>query len=254
MIRIFIIDDHQEDIDELKLLLLNYANIEIVGEAIDPILGIREIIYKKPDLVFLNVEMPSMNGFEILNELIKLPIECPKVVFITPFDNYAIEALHSNAVDYLLKPVDADDLSVAIQRYISIQKNGRKIDEIKTLIHKFHKNNRVLLPSITGFKHIKLKDVLYFVKDYSSPNHVQVYYDQDNCEVIAGCCSLKRILELLPSDDFLQVDRQTIINLDYLSDIEVKSRKCFLVKNDKQFEISISRGRLRNFMQDVFVK
>ncbi|WP_321281746.1 LytTR family DNA-binding domain-containing protein [Marinifilum fragile] len=254
MIRTIIVDDHQLFIDDLKILLSEYKDIEIIGEATESNNGIKKIICHKPDLVFLSIEMSNLSGFDIFSELLKNYFDHPKIVFTTKGKEYLIEALHYNAVDCIIKPINAEKLDMAIQRYINMQKNDSKIDEIKTLIHKVHKNSRVLLPSITGFKHIKLSNVLYFKKNVSSPEHVQIYYDGNRHEIIAGCCTLKRILELLPSDDFLQVDRQTIINLDYLSDIEVKTRKCILLKNGKRFEVSISRGRLKDFMKEMSIK
>nr|WP_319398141.1 response regulator transcription factor [uncultured Carboxylicivirga sp.] len=242
-----IIDDYNEAIENLKDLLASFNDIEIKGIANNVEEGIQLIMKEKPHLLFLDVEMPGKSGFDLINELLQAHIQCPKIIFTTAFGHYAIDALRNNAIDYLLKPVNAYDLSMAIQRFrntFSIPKNNSKLESVSRI---FSKSKRVLLPTITGLKQIALSNVLFFQKINNTTEQVKVYYTTTQYDTIPGNKSLKEIIDLLPKEDFYQIDRCTVINLDYLTDIETKSRKCILKKCNEEITLTISRGRLKEF-------
>ena len=111
-LRTIIIDDERLAREELKLLLKDYHEIDIIDEAKNGEESIEKIKALKPDLIFLDISMPEMNGFEILKQL----EEIPKVIFVTAFDEYAIKAFEVNALDYVMKPVDPARLDESIQK------------------------------------------------------------------------------------------------------------------------------------------
>ena len=111
-LRTIIIDDERLAREELKLLLKDYHEIDIIDEAKNGEEAIEKIKTLKPDLIFLDISMPEMNGFEMLKQL----EEIPKVIFVTAFDEYAIKAFEVNALDYVMKPVDPARLDESIQK------------------------------------------------------------------------------------------------------------------------------------------
>ncbi|MFN5912535.1 MAG: LytR/AlgR family response regulator transcription factor, partial [Bacteroidota bacterium] len=113
--RTLIIDDERLGREELKLLLKDFLEVEIVDEAKNGEEGIRKIKELKPDLVFLDISMPGMTGFEMLRKL----EEIPRVIFVTAYDEFALKAFDVNALDYILKPVDPERLKDAIQKLTS---------------------------------------------------------------------------------------------------------------------------------------
>ncbi|MCK4235678.1 MAG: response regulator transcription factor, partial [Candidatus Krumholzibacteria bacterium] len=115
MIRVVIVDDEDLARDEMRFLLGEEKDIEIVGEAAGGEEAVRLILEKKPDLVFLDIQMPVMDGFQVVSALLRSG-EVPLIVFATAYDQYAIKAFEVNALDYLLKPIGKDRLSGALER------------------------------------------------------------------------------------------------------------------------------------------
>ena len=245
-IKTLIVDDYLEAIDNLKKLLFSFNEVEIIGEALNVKEALYHILTTPPDLIFLDVEMPGQTGFDLINELIKAGIQLPKVIFTTAHGHYAIEALRNNAVDFLPKPIDSLELTMAIQRFKKAHNHDVEKQKLEALANSNSKK-RILLPTITGLKQIPLGNVLYFQKENDATENVKIYYSAYNIETIPGNLSLKNVIDMLPEEDFFQIDRRTVINLDYLTDIETKTRKCILNKCDEVLELSISRGRLKEF-------
>ena len=131
-IRSLIVDDEKFSRVSLKKLLKPYSQIEIVDEAADGLQAIEKIEARKPDLVFLDIQMPGLNGFEVLRALTVKPK--PQVIFVTAFDQYAVKAFEVNAIDYLLKPIDEARLRQAIGK---LNDNGRAIAEEYEKIRQF---------------------------------------------------------------------------------------------------------------------
>ena len=131
-IRSLIVDDEKFSRVSLKKLLKPYSQIEIVDEAADGLQAIEKIEARKPDLVFLDIQMPGLNGFEVLRALTIKPK--PQVIFVTAFDQYAVKAFEVNAIDYLLKPIDEARLQQAIGK---LNDNGRAIAEEYEKIRQF---------------------------------------------------------------------------------------------------------------------
>lgn len=121
-----IIDDEQEACDRLENLLNKIPGISVISKETNAERGISEVIKLSPDIVFLDVEMPKKSGFDVVKE-----IRANKIfltfIFVTGYDQYAIKAIRNAALDYLLKPVDIDDLKEAIKRYVELQKEKQKI-------------------------------------------------------------------------------------------------------------------------------
>ena len=170
--RTLIIDDERLGREELKLLLKDFLEVEIVDEAKNGEEGIRKIKELKPDLVFLDISMPGMTGFEMLRKL----EEIPRVIFVTAYDEFALKAFDVNALDYILKPVDPERLKDAIQKLTS-----KEDDFISSENVAFGRKERLL--SITDKVFIKDGEKCWFIELSkvrmleSEGNYVKVYFD-----------------------------------------------------------------------------
>lgn len=207
-----IIDDERLARTELKHLLEKHSNkIDIIGEAVNAKEGITLIEKEKPDVIFLDIQMPEMNGFEMLKEL----EEIPHVIFITAYDEHAIEAFKVNALDYLLKPVDPDRLSEAIDKLTS---NQEEEFESKIVSNRKERpltiNDHVFIKDGEKCFYPKLADVRYFE---SQGNYVKVFFGNHHPMILR---SLNALEERLDSEDFFRANRKYIINLNWIKSIE----------------------------------
>src|SRR5439155_12170214 len=139
--RALIIDDEESTVNVLKLLLQKYVpEVNEIYTAIGASAGLQVIHQYKPNLLFLDIEMPLMNGFELLE---KFPDHSFEVIFVTAYDHYAIKAIKYSALDYLLKPIDVEELKNAVQRFITKQQTGQSQKPLyENLLHNL-KSERV---------------------------------------------------------------------------------------------------------------
>ena len=120
-IKCILVDDQINSVERLKSILHQINMVDVIGEICDPGKAIDLILKQKPELVFVDVEMPRMSGFDVVREIRK-NLFFPKFIFVTAYDQYAIKAIRSGAFDYILKPIDIDELKDALQRFLKTQK------------------------------------------------------------------------------------------------------------------------------------
>src|SRR3990170_6826877 len=125
-INCIIIDDEQEACDRFESLLSKIPGVEVTAKENNPEKGIKEVIKLFPDIVFLDVEMPGKSGFDVVSEIREMKV-FPTFIFVTGYNQYAIKAIRNAAFDFLLKPVDIDELKEAINRFKEVQKEKQKI-------------------------------------------------------------------------------------------------------------------------------
>jgi len=207
-----IIEDEQLARQRLKRLLNNYSEIEIIGEAENGQLGIQLIESLQPDLVFLDIEMPVLNGFEMLA---KLTENLPKIVFTTAYDQYAIKAFEEGSIDYLLKPIELERLDKTVLKLkktnlakpaIAIEDLIQKIKgktNLKTLTVKL--GDRILLIKLEDIIHAQAEDKYVFLHTADGKKHLTDY-------------TLSNLEEKLP-EDFLRIHRSDIINTNHITEI-----------------------------------
>lgn len=250
VIKTIIVDDHQHAIAHLRQLLQYKNDICVLDEASNAAEAFDKIKQHAPDLIFLDVEMPEKSGFDLLTEMLNNQVQLPAIIFTTGHNAYAIKALRSGAVDYLLKPVSSDELDAAVRRFLSSREstnNNALTHQIHEILQNINTNNRILIPTITGYKNVHTSDILYVRRDANASGRIYIHYNKKTNEPIPACFALKYVADLLPENRFFQTDRNIIINLDYLFEIETKSRECILVKNGERTTLPISRQRLRDF-------
>jgi two-component system LytT family response regulator len=234
----FIVDDERLARNELKRLLKNFADIEIIGEAANADEAIEKIEDARPDLLFLDIQMPGRNGFELLESLIYVP----RVIFTTAFDEYALKAFEFNALDYLLKPVEPKRLATAIGKVENHQREEKEI-------------NKGFKPSPLGDADqifvkdgercwfVKLRDVRLLE---SEGNYTRLYFDKNKPLILR---SLNYLEARLDEKIFFRASRKHIINLRWIETIEPGFDGRLDVKLSGAPEIEMSRRQSQKFKE-----
>lgn len=237
-----IIDDERLAREELKLLLSNHIEIDVIGTAQNGLEGIKICQELSPDLIFLDISMPGMDGFEMLQKMDTIP----NVIFVTAYDEFASKAFDIKALDYILKPIDPARLEEAIQK-IKLKDDFESQINLKT-----DSGNRIL----TINDHIFIKDgektffiplskVRYFE---SEGNYVKVFFENKRPLILR---SLNQLEEQLDHNFFFRANRKFIINVQYISKIENWFNGGLLVELIENEKIEISRRQATKF-KDYF--
>ncbi|MCI0626270.1 MAG: LytTR family DNA-binding domain-containing protein [Acidobacteria bacterium] len=216
IIRSLIVDDEKFSRVSLKKLLKPYPQIEIVDEAVDGVEAIEKIETRKPDLVFLDIQMPGLNGFEVLRALTSTPK--PQVVFVTAFDQYAVKAFEVNAIDYLLKPIDEARLKLTMGKIDEKRKvAAEEYEKIRQFILHMErpKNSLPHIPLRRGRKIVLMNpaDIHYL----RSEQGVTIVVTQSG-EYWASY-PLAEMEGILDAQMFFRTHRSTIINLNRIKEI-----------------------------------
>jgi|SRR6056297_1116268 len=241
-----IVDDERRSRELLINLLDNFDNINVfaTAESVDHALEL--IRLNQPDLVFLDIEMPNKNGFELIELLIQNKLN-PVVIFTTAYDKYAIKAFKYAAFDYLLKPIKLDVLRLTIDRLFknnsefNLTQNSNKLNQF------FQEKNLLKLDLRTGTLIIEPKELVLCNAD---GNYTHLYLADGKQETVTF--NIGEILKMLPDQNFYRTDRSHIINLLYLKKIDSKGKSIELKLNDRYKKIKLSKEnitRLREKMQ-----
>jgi two-component system LytT family response regulator len=240
--RALIIDDERLARQELKSLLAQYHEVEVIGECTNAESAIQKIQELQPDLIFLDIQMPGKNGFELLLELNVVP----EVVFVTAYDEYALKAFEVNALDYLLKPVQESRLAETIRKIVSREKREvREHPAILAPIGILREDDQVFVKDGEKCWFVKLKDVRLFE---SEGNYVRIYF-QSNRPLILR--SLNYLDERLDNKAFYRASRKHIINLKWIESVENWFNGGLMVKLQGGEQVEISRrqaSRLKEMM------
>lgn len=240
--KVAIIDDEKHACETLKWQLeqLDF-NFELIGLFQDPIRSIAVLQKKVPDLIFLDVEMPGLNGFQFLE---KLNIPYVKVVFTTAYDKFAVDAFRVNAIDYLIKPVDIADLKTSINRVL--EKNDQKSPEaLKKLFTRIQKvqvgRMKIGLPSVHGIDFIDCNDIIYCK---SESNYTRIYLENDR--KILASKTLKEIDQMLPESIFFRLHNSYIANLDKVTSYSHEDGGTIILSN--MHKIKVSRNKKKELL------
>jgi len=241
-----IVDDETEAREVMTLLLSDFDEIEIVGEACDGEEALEKTILFKPDIVFLDIEMPNKSGFDYIRELKNYNLDIG-VIFVTAFNKYAIEAFKYAAFDYLLKPIERVELLKTIQRFKSNQREKLFSEKSKLLFEKIN-YQQIKLKTINGFVLINPFEVAYGVAD---GNYANVF--MKNGDKVFVSCYLSDVLGKLPSDMFFRISRSVFINLNLLRRVNKKNRKCQIEIQSKKIHFSLT-SRAISELNDLYIE
>lgn len=237
-IRTLIIDDERLAREELSKILAQFPQLELIGQASNAEEGISTINTLQPDLVFLDISMPGMNGFEMLKQI----EDVPQVVFVTAHDDYALEAFENQAIDYILKPVDPNRIAQVVKRLsMEIEQDSQLLASRKT--KKLGINDSVFIKDGDKCWFISLSKVRMMESD---GNYVKVYFDTFRPMLLR---SLNYFEEHLDNEVFFRANRKFIINLQHVQSIENWFNGGLKVELSKGEKIEISRRQAIRFKE-----
>jgi two-component system, LytTR family, response regulator len=247
MIRVILVDDEPQSSKALDIKLKELADdIEVIGIYNHPEKAISAIRKMKPDLVFLDIEMPGMNGFQLLEKLEQFDFE---VIFVTAYNEYMLNALHISALDYLLKPVETEELSNALARFrkrISLQNNRLdKKEQFELLSETLRDQNapkRLAVATLQGITFLKIKEIVRVeaLSNYSTFHLV-------NKQKIMVSKTLKDFESLLTQQNFFRVNRSCIVNTDYI--IKYKNEDGGVLELHDGTEINVGPHRKNELLE-----
>jgi len=213
MIRSIIIDDEKNCIDSLAFdLRRNFPQIELIEACTSPKQGLMSIRKQKPDLVFLDVQMPWMNGFEMLEMLDEIDFA---IIFTTAYDQFAAKAFRLSAIDYLLKPVDLNDLKEAVKKAtdkIDQKSSKANIDNLLHNINNPEAKQRVAFAGREGYEFIEIPSIVYAQAEGA---YTHVFLNSKRKLIISK--TLSDIEEMLPANQFQRIHHSTLVNLSHVT-------------------------------------
>ncbi|WP_299583481.1 LytTR family DNA-binding domain-containing protein [uncultured Sunxiuqinia sp.] len=236
--RTLIIDDESPARQRMQQILREVPEIDLVGEAANGLEAVRLIEDLQPDLIFLDIQMPGLNGFEVLQQISYFPT----VVFCTAYDDYALEAFETAAIDYLVKPVKAERVRRSIEKLRSLQQEVKR-EQVLQLLSSYsspEKRKRVTsIPVKLGDRMllVKLTDISYFI---SEDKYVSIV-KKDGKKYLTDH-SLKFLEEKLP-DNFIRIHRSILVNATLIHEIDKHSGCRYVVRLDDLVKTKLVSGR-----------
>jgi two-component system LytT family response regulator len=247
MIKYVIIDDEEKSIDTLSFMLKKYCEYDIEEEGVATNISDAYNLIKtqKPDLVFLDIEMPFGSGFDLLEKFDSLNFQ---VIFTTGFDHYAISAIKFSALDYLLKPISINELNIAVKKAIVKIEEKTGFDNLYHILQNLkyprHNSNKIPLPSINGLDMVSVDQIIYCQAD---EDYTQIFFKDGSRKVVTK--SIKEFEEILIHYDFFRVHHSYLINKSYIK--KYTKGEGGTITTDLGHEIPVSRRKKPEFLHWV---
>lgn len=231
-----IVDDERLARVELKRLLAPFKEIQLVGEAVNVDDAVKKIGELNPDLIFLDIQMPGKSGFDLLEELDRVP----KVIFTTAYDEFALKAFDYNALDYLLKPIEPKRLEEAVKRVVEHENTEILLHQSS---HILKGTDQVFVKDGERCWFVKLEDVRLLE---SEGNYVRLYFNENKPLILR---TLNYLNDRLDPKTFFRANRKHIINLKWVDNIEPWLNGGLLVKLKGGHKIEVSRRQSIKFKE-----
>lgn len=230
-----IVDDEVNNVENLCSILGKYCNeVTVIAKAISADEGIELIEKYKPDLVFLDIQMPEKSGFDMLRSIPQIDFE---IIFITAYDQYGIQAIKFSALDYLLKPIVISELKNAIQKArekITTKQKNASIENLLDYIKKGQKGTpKIALPMLTEIMYINVDEI---IRCEASDNYTTFYLQ--NKEKVLVCKTLKEYAELLRPHNFVRTHQSHLVNLQFVKSLLKEDGGILLLTNLTKIPIS----------------
>jgi two-component system LytT family response regulator len=213
-LKAIIVDDEEKALKSLQIKVQNFfPKITIVAAIQDPTEAVLAIENKKPDLVFLDIEMPQLNGFDVLQKFTKPDFE---IIFVTAYSDYAIEAIQHCAIGYVVKPIDNEDLKTAVTNAIKSIKLKNALAKNSTLIENLKNtqsnDTKIIIPYQKGLDFVKICDILRCEGEAGYTRIVLI-----NAKEILSSYSIGKFVQMLSNKNFFSIHRSHLVNLKYVS-------------------------------------
>ncbi|MDX1772539.1 LytTR family DNA-binding domain-containing protein [Oceanihabitans sediminis] len=250
MTKIIIIDDETHCINVLENLISKInPNYKVIGTFTNPLLGLEFIKNNKPDLLFLDIEMPNLNGFALLDHI--LPIDFD-IIFTTAYDQYAIKAFQYSAINYLLKPITEKNIVKAISSW---EKRRNKTSDKQWRLLQEHLNktdnapSQIALPTGVGYQ---IVDVENIVRCQSDNNYTNIFCNQEKRVLISR--TLKEIEALLSVHNFIRVHQSHLINPKYVKGILKQDGGSLIMKDNAEIPVSRQKTKQINDILETMLR
>jgi two-component system LytT family response regulator len=245
-VRAVIVDDELGSRESLsKMIEKNCKNIQIVGKADSMLSAFEVITNNEPDLVFLDIEMPNGNAFDLLEKFKEIHFN---IIFVTAYDHYAIKAIKFSAIDYILKPIDPEELMKAVSRFEAQLENKKLLDKkFKTLLSNVKPENKlkkVGIPDGDGLVFINLSEI---IRCDSDGNYT--YFLLTNGKKIIASRTLGEYEQMFNEDNFFRIHRSHLINLEHVKKY-IKGEGGYVVMTDNS-QVEVSRRNKNDFLEKL---
>jgi two-component system LytT family response regulator len=248
-LRAYLVDDEPLALERLRRMLEQSARVEVIGSTTVPEDAVTALTADPPDVCFLDIQMPRLNGFDVLARLPRQPI----VIFTTAFDQYALKAFEVNSVDYLLKPVDAESLERALKKVEMLRDSGRLApSDLQALLQQLNDSLRETKTEYLERIASRLGDRLWFL----DLDRVTYFYAEDKLTYAASeskaYCVDRSVAELekrLDPKKFFRIHRSTVVNLAWIKEVTSLPGGALNIrlKDEKNTDLTVARDRAREF-------
>jgi len=249
-----IVDDEQLARDELAFLLKDVGDVEVVAQGKNGLEGVNLIREHNPDLVFLDVQMPGLDGFGVIKKLLDKKVTLPKIVFATAFDQYAVKAFEVNAVDYLLKPFDKKRVAQSVQKVRAKMESGNtSSDKLETLVRMLESQkpqaSKVLIKAGGRLFLVNQKDIGF--ASIEEGVITVVTSGPSGMEGHSNCRTLEELLDSLDPNLFWRAHRSYLVNINRIKEVVPWFKSSYQLRMDdkKQTEIPVSRAQTKRLRE-----
>ena len=249
-----IVDDEQLARDELAYLLNGVEDVDVVAQGKNGLEAVNLIREHNPDLVFLDVQMPGLDGFGVIKKLIDKKVTLPQIVFATAFDQYAVKAFEVNAVDYLLKPFDKKRVAQSVQKAREkLVVNGAPADRLETLVRMLESQktstSKILLKSTGRLFLVDQKDICFASIEDGVISVVTA--GGGGMEGQSNCRTLEELLASLDPNIFWRAHRSYLVNINRIKEVVPWFKSSYQLRMDdkKQTEIPVSRAQTKRLRE-----
>src|SRR5271168_197873 len=249
-----IVDDEQLARDELAYLLKNLGDINVVAQGKNGLEAVSLIREHNPDLVFLDVQMPGLDGFGVIKKLLDRKVLLPKIVFSTAFDQYAVKAFEVNAVDYLLKPFDKKRVAQSVERArAKMESNGPSSEKLDTLMRMLEsqkpQTSKILLKAAGRLFLVNQRDIGF--ASIEDGVITVVTSGANGMEGQSNCRTLEELLDSLDPNLFWRAHRSFVVNINHIKEVVPWFKSSYQLRLDdkKQTEIPVSRAQTKRLRE-----
>ncbi|WP_163324833.1 LytR/AlgR family response regulator transcription factor [Draconibacterium mangrovi] len=233
----FIIDDEPDAGRLLENLLISHPAIHVIKTFTDAYEALDALMIEQPSIVFCDIEMPEISGIELLEQVNKY-VPQTKVVFVTAYKDYALEALQNNAFDFICKPIDKSDLRRVVHKLMAAFQLQQPANETED-------NRRILLKTTEGHHYVAIDEVLYLEADSN-----YTYLVLKDGRKLLSSINLGKIHALFAEADFIRISRKHVINKQYLSFMNFCKKYCIVSNNGEEYQLEVS-VRMKDLKQEL---
>lgn len=246
-IKSIIIEDEPDNRLNLRVMLQNYCpHVEVIAEAENVETGIQMIRQHRPELVFLDVEMPDGTGFDLLAKIGAFDFH---VIFVTAYSQYAIKAIKFNALDYILKPIDISELGKAVDKAANNMDKSDSMNRIQNLLSNMQQRDlqsrRIPLASADSLRMVELSQI---VRLQGENNYTRFFFTDKTSMLVSK--TLKEYVEMLEPCDFMRVHQSHLVNLSYVQSF-IKTDGGYLLMEDGS-EVGVSRAKKQALLERLY--